>query len=154
MEKAQIVALLEKYWQAETTIEEEQALAAYFRTPNIAPELAQYATLFAYFEEELQVMPSPDLEARILETIAPQTRTVRLGLVPAAAAIMILVVSIFLLKSPEQRPNTIAVNTSIRDTYDDPEKALAAVRHALLIASVHLNEGRQQVIRTNQSAKP
>jgi len=31
---------------------------------------------------------------------------------------------------------------AIKDTYDDPEKALAAVRHALLIASTHMNEGK------------
>jgi hypothetical protein len=148
MEKALIEALLEKYWQAETTIEEEQALAAYFRGPNVAPELEQYADVFAYFDEELKITPSPDLEARILQTI--QTTPFRWGLLSAAAAIVILFCSIFLLTPATQKPNTIAAKTTIHDTYDDPEKALAAVRHALLIASAHLNEGRQQVIDPNK----
>jgi hypothetical protein len=41
------------------------------------------------------------------------------------------------------RSNELA---AVTDTYDDPEQALAAVRHALLIASRNLNQGRRQLI--------
>jgi hypothetical protein len=165
MEKADVRALLEKYWQTETTVAEEQALAAYFSSPSVDVELEPYRALFAYFEMESQVSPGPGFEARILQAIAaagptvvtldPATtgtpgRNFRWGLVSAAATVLILVASLFLLQPVNPvRPATATppatVARRVTDTYDDPEKALAAVRHALLIASVHLNEGRKQI---------
>ncbi len=168
MEKAIIKTLLEKYWQAETTVEEEQALAAYFRQETIDPELQPYGDLFAYFGEEQQVTAGPGFDERILQrlgiadasSLAPDdahstatVRTIRpfsLGLIAAAAAIAALIVGLFLLTPPVQRNVLATVDqparpAEIKDTYDDPQQALAAVRHALLIASTHLNEGRQQL---------
>jgi hypothetical protein len=143
MEKAIVKALLEKYWRAETTLEEERQLAEYFRTAGGDAELEPYDALFAYFEEEINVMPSDDLEARILGSITP-VRHFSWSMVAAAAAILVVVGSLFLLDpgksaSPIQPRTVVAVT----DTYDNPEQALAAVRHALLIASNHLNEGKQ-----------
>ncbi len=183
MEKAMIKALLEKYWQAETTVEEEQALAAYFQGPDIDPGLQPYSDLFAYFQEEVQVKPAPGFDARILQHLGiaddtpgvagpmsvlvddrasdrvddrtsdrvdaqvPPVRTFRLGFLSAAAAIAALVIGLWLLTPPAQQQIIAKTTTQkqITDTYDDPQQALAAVRHALLIASAHLNEGRQQL---------
>lgn len=141
-----MIALLEKYWRAETTLEEEKILAEYFREPSTDPDLQPYNALFAYFEEEAGVLPSPGLEARILHSITP-VRHFDWGMFSAAAAILVLVASLFLLTPKPAGPiqNSTAV-TRITDTYDDPDQALAAVRHALLIASNHLNEGRKQII--------
>jgi hypothetical protein len=199
MEKMTVIDLLDKYWQAETTLEEEKALADYFHGPSIDPELESYRELFAYFEEEARVMPNPDLGDRILErlgiapdqptagqassvrpavapgqasTVPPgQAPTVQPGIAPgrparvilpfgagllsAAAVIAALVVGLFLLAPSAQRSppaptdagNALATirHGTIQDTYDDPEQALAVVRHALLVASTHLNEGRQEL---------
>jgi len=142
METAIIRTLLEKYWQAETTVEEERILAAYFKGSHLDPHLRPYADLFAYFEEESRVSPGPDLESRILQAITPM-RHFRWGMTAAAAAVLIAVAGLFLFEpaKPTARPAT----AKIVDTYDNPEQALAAVRHALLIASVHLSEGRKQI---------
>jgi len=155
MEKATVITLLEKYWQAETSVEEEQTLAAYFKGDDVDPDLQPYADLFAYFEEETRVSPGPDFESRILQSITP-VRHFQWSLVAAAAAILVIVTGLFLLQPdnlPVQRSaGTIAAHraaappaAAIADTYDNPEQALAAVRHALLIASVHLNEGQKQI---------
>jgi hypothetical protein len=154
MEKAIVIALLEKYWQAETSIEEEQALAAYFKGPVVDPDLKPYSDLFAYFEEESQVNPGPDFESRILQAVTAESSAARVpvrhfqwSLVAAAAAILVIVASLFLFQ-PAKRSVQPVANTAvatITDTYDNPEQALAAVRHALLIASVHLKEGQKQI---------
>jgi len=151
MEKAMIKALLEKYWQAETTVEEEKALSEYFSGPgaNPDPELTQYRTIFDYYAEEAQVAPGPDFEARILryvgitETPVRKIHSFRIGLTSAAAIITAITISLFLLK-PANTPRIVQTPT-IKETFDDPQQALAAVRHALLIASTHLNEGRKQL---------
>ncbi|HVU98129.1 MAG TPA: hypothetical protein VHE34_23055 [Puia sp.] len=172
MDTVMIKALLEKYWQAETTVEEERVLAGYFRGPGVDPDLRPYADLFAYFEEESRVSPGPDFEARILQAITP-VRQFRWGMAAAAATVLVVVAGLFLFEStaptggrgvanPATAGRRIAgpatgnpaagspatgnpATAPVADTYDNPEQALAAVRHALLIASVHLNEGRKQI---------
>jgi hypothetical protein len=162
MEKMTVLHLLDKYWQAETSLEEEKALAEYFRSPVADPELAQYCELFAYFDEEARVMPAPDFGDRILQHIgiasdSRKTAVIRpfgTGVFSAAAVIAALVIGLFLLTPPRQQAtdagNSLATirHGAIQDTYDDPEQALAVVRHALLVASTHLNEGRQELTRS------
>jgi hypothetical protein len=159
MEKMNVIALLDKYWQAETSLEEEKALADYFRSPLVDPELEPYREVFAYFDEEARVMPAPDFGDRILQHIgiAPDNRKTAIirpfgrGLLSAAAVIATLVIGLFLLTPPRQQAadagNSLATirHGAIQDTYDDPEQALAVVRRALLVASTHLNEGRQEL---------
>ena len=184
MEKALVIALLEKYWQTETTVAEEQALADYFRGDGVDAELEPYRDLFAYFNEEAAVSAGPDFGDRILRHLglpadgemgdfadsgdgvsAPVVGLPRrgfgLGLVAAAAAIGVIFAGLFLL-TPRDGSNRLAETTQItrvgvmrdgpdagdqvKDTYDDPEKALAAVRRALLVASTHLNESRRQLV--------
>jgi hypothetical protein len=166
MEKMNVIALLEKYWQAETSLEEEKALADYFRSPLADPELEPYREVFAYFDEEARVMPAPDFGDRILQHIGIATesradapsrkpaviRPFGTGLLSAAAVIVMLVIGLFLLTPPRQQAadagNSLATirHGAVQDTYNDPEQALAVVRHALLVASTHLNQGRQGLI--------
>jgi hypothetical protein len=161
MERIKVITLLEKYWRAESTVEEEKALADWFNAQppgSLDPDLEPYAALFSYFDEEARVHPSPDFEARILhgiDTAGPLVATdgqaarvalirpFRSGLISAAAVVLIIIAGLYLItpKPTAQPPATAKVT----DTYDDPEKALASVRHALLIASAHLNEGRKQI---------
>jgi hypothetical protein len=179
MEKATVIALLEKYWRTETTVEEEKALMAWFNSPGPQPgsdhgpgpdgdpDLEPYRALFAYFEQESQVTPGPDFEARILQHIGiteipagtaetpakvRKLHPFRNGLTAAAAIITAITIGLFLLKpaipdGPGPIAQTPKTAPMIKDTYDDPQQALAAVRHALLIASVHLNEGRKQITK-------
>ena len=159
MEKMTVIALLDKYWQAETSLDEEKALADYFRGPLVDPELEPYRELFAYFDEEARVMAAPDFGDRILQHLGiasegPKPAIIRpfgTGLLSAAAVIAALVIGLFLLTPPRQPAadagNALATirHGAVQDTYDDPEQALAVVRHALLVASTHLNEGRQEL---------
>jgi hypothetical protein len=155
MEHEKIKALLEKYWVAETTIEEEKQLAAYFQGADVDPALEAYRPFFEYIEEEKQVAPGAGFEARILERVglaeAPAPLR-RLSFSYAAAAALILCISSLFLVLQLSRntedggrtaaaPPVVAV-TAIKDTYDDPGLALAAVRRALLVASTHMNEGK------------
>lgn len=49
MELVNIENLLEKYFEATTTVQEEQELQAYFSQDNVAPHLQEYQPMFQHF---------------------------------------------------------------------------------------------------------
>ena len=51
MELGRIEKLLDKYFEATTTVAEEETLREYFTTDEVAPHLAKYAPLFNYLSE-------------------------------------------------------------------------------------------------------
>ncbi|WP_298511437.1 hypothetical protein [uncultured Kordia sp.] len=51
MELANIEQLIEKYFEATTTVQEEQELQAYFSQDNVAPHLQEYLPMFQYFTD-------------------------------------------------------------------------------------------------------
>lgn len=55
MESSKINALLDKYFEAETTTAEENTLKTYFAGASVAPEHLPYQTLFQHFTEQKQV---------------------------------------------------------------------------------------------------
>jgi hypothetical protein len=158
MKRESIAALLERYWRAETTVEEERALAAYFRgDDDVPPEWEPYREIFSFYAEEAEVKAGRDLEERILEHVRPlpamppaHART-RLRIAWwAAAAVIILVAGLVPLLQPAPEPAAPPIaqyaarsqkDVPIKDTYDDPQQALAAVRSALFKASSKMNKG-------------
>jgi hypothetical protein len=179
MEQATIAALLEKYWLAETTVEEERMLAEYFSQPDIAPEWEPLRQIFRYFGQEAEIVASPELGTKILDRIhqmeaeapapvrspadpvrSPETpvRSLRRYYIGyAAAAAVIFAISLFLMIQPS-RPVGPAAGTEagaiahtglpaapsvIKDTYDDPKQALAAIQKALRTVSQKMNRGKK-----------
>jgi len=51
MDSVEIERLLEKYFEAETSLVEEALLSAYFTGEEVAPHLIEYKALFACFSE-------------------------------------------------------------------------------------------------------
>jgi hypothetical protein len=69
MEQEEIMALLEKYWRAETTLEEEGRLSRYFGQPELSADLEPFRALFIWREEEAQVAPGKEFDRRVLQQV-------------------------------------------------------------------------------------
>ena len=100
MDYKYIEQLLEKFWNCETSVEEEQILRSFFHQEEIPAHLLRYKPLFAYQEAEKEVRLGDDFDKRILaEVERPVVKAHRLTLrsrvMPLfkAAAMMILLFS-------------------------------------------------------------
>lgn len=76
MDYKYIEQLLERYWAAETTHEEEGILRVFFSQKVIPAELEQYCALFDYEAEEAKVrLLDEDFDAHILTMIEEKPQT-------------------------------------------------------------------------------
>jgi len=144
MKRERIAALLEKYWQAETTVEEERELAEYFRGPGVPPEWESYREVFSFFAQEAQVQPGEYLEERIMQHIHPRPR-LRVAWWAAAAVIVLMLGVEPLFRPAPEKQHLVQSASIVTDTYDDPQQALAAVQKALFTVSKNMNKGLRPI---------
>ena len=131
MDYKYIEQLLERYWQGETTLQEENILRSFFSQQDIPEHLQKYKALFTYEKEEPL---GDDFDTRILEMIGegePKAKTVtmisRLTPLFKAAAIVAIVLT---LGNAAQAPWNYG--------WDDPKDEYAKFREQQVADSVNL----------------
>lgn len=99
--KEDIEQILERYFECETTVEEESRLRSFFTADNVPQHLLRYKDLFVYQQIEHDICLGDDFDRRILARIEPpkvKARTVSLTsrFMPLckAAAIVAMVVGV------------------------------------------------------------
>ena len=81
MDYKYIEQLLERYWNCETSLEEEQILRSFFRQKEIPAHLLRYKTMFAYQEIEKERGLGSDFDAKVLARVEkPVVKAQRLTL--------------------------------------------------------------------------
>ncbi len=74
MDYKYIEQLLERYWQCDTTLEEEEILRAFFCQQDVPAELRRYRSLFTYGQEERADAPlGEDFDERMMAIVDAQT---------------------------------------------------------------------------------
>ncbi len=142
MKPAEIIQLLTKYYDGNSTVEEERLLKDYFGGTGVPEELLEEQEIFRYYSSVSNKdvpEPSADFELRIIDAIdreekrtaVPGRRSLYRMLSGVAAAMLILAAAYFFFES---RPD-------IRDTYSDPEVAYAEAMKILYSVSYRMNEG-------------
>ncbi|MDK2979026.1 MAG: hypothetical protein PWP52_1740 [Bacteroidales bacterium] len=147
MNREQIKALLEKYYNGETSLEEEKRLQNYFTANEVDEEFAEDKAIFIFTTEEAkETNQLPDLGNEIWNNIEKNEHINRLKnrklvhySLSIAASIAILVVSFFFVQNQINKQRTITFN----DTYENPELAYLQAKEALLYVSSKLNSGTE-----------
>ncbi|WP_125723461.1 hypothetical protein [Flavobacterium ustbae] len=146
MELNNIDNLLEKYFQGETTIAEENQLKEYFSSSNVAQHLEQYKPMFGYFSQAK--------EQKSTQEIPLQTKKQNVAwLSIAASAVILLGIGTYFYVSESNKTNTAVASQTELGTYDDPEKALKATQKALALLSSNVNVGIESVQYINEYEK-
>ncbi|MFQ6602396.1 hypothetical protein [Flavobacterium sp. C3NV] len=141
MEFNKIEDILEKYFQGETSIAEENQLKEYFSSSNVAQHLEQYKPMFGYFSQVK--------EQKSTQEIPLKTKKRNVAWLSIAASVVVLlgVGTYFYVSEKNAAP---AVAQTELGTYDDPEEALAATQKALALLSSNVNVGIESVQYINE----
>ncbi|HMI06164.1 MAG TPA: hypothetical protein VK528_01360 [Flavobacterium sp.] len=132
MESDKIEILLEKYFEGETSIAEENELRTYFSSPNVAPPHEQYKPMFGYFSiaKEQQFEQHIPLQSK---------RRIVAWLSVAASVVVLLGVGTFTYFNYGNK------QSQDLGTYDNPEVAFRETQKALAMLSDHVNTGVESV---------
>jgi hypothetical protein len=163
MDYKYIDQLLERYWQCETSREEEEILRTFFSQKEVPAYLIPYKDLFCYEQSEQgKAVLGEDFDAKILAMIdepipvkARQiTMTHRLMPLFKAAAVVAIILT---LGNAAQRSFTNGDDSendidyaSYKDTYSNPSAAYDKVENALQMVSEGINQANLQADSVKQ----
>jgi hypothetical protein len=145
-----IEELLQKYWNCETTLEEEKLLHEYFRGSNIPDQVKETAVLFQYFEaHKKKSLNDVAFDHSVLRKVsAPQkSKLVKLvyNSMRIAAGLIVVFLATWFIRE-EVRKTT---PQEVVDTYDDPKIAFEETKKALLMISKSFGTAEQQAKKIN-----
>jgi hypothetical protein len=131
MELANIEKLLDKYFEATTTVQEEQTLQLYFSQDNVAPHLQEYQPMFQHFA---------NLKGeQYTKNVPLQPRKNYLKWISVAAVLILM--------------STIAITQFISVQPSEEDEALLAYaqfKETMTMVSENFNNGASRINHLNQ----
>ena len=162
MDYKYIEQLLDRYFTAERTLEEENILRAFFSQKDIPADMEKYRDLFSFqLNERQDVVLGDDFDARMLSMVEkeqPKTATVKAREIHLSQRLMPLfkaaaVVAIFLTLGQaaqfsigDARSEDEIDYASYKDTYEDPAIAYDKVQSALQLVGEGFNAQQPEVL--------
>ena len=145
-----IQALLDKYWEAETTLEEEQELKAYFRLhPEVADPTASYFALIRK-EAEVEAPVLPDNHQSRTSIVRPLWQRV-LAIAASVAIVCTAGVLLYNLNSTGPANANTAANVHV---VEDPEEAYEQARQALLLVAEKMQATQAEASKQIEKVEP
>lgn len=155
MDYNKIKILLEKYWNCETTLEEESILQEYLSGTDIPEDLKEFAPLFQYYKSQREVRTSNGFEERVIKEIKSKEQKGKrkyLNIYYKSAAAVILILFFVTI---HQRFIAVREKATVlvQDTFEDPQKALEETKKALLLVSEKWNKGKENIAKLSEFNK-
>lgn len=129
--------LISKYWEGNTTLEEEKQVKAYFSSADIQAEHETFQSYFNFLKSESQIENKNDFEIPSQDT--PRTSSARIfslkGVISVAATIILLVGFFWIYQG-----NQVSME---EDTFENPEMAYEQAKAALFYLSDKMEKGTE-----------
>ncbi len=151
METGKIEKLLQKYFDGESSIEDERILENYFRSGNVADEFREYARFFNGISDLTNTYDNPDFEGEVMDFILENENREKTRYrwlwqtVTGIAASVIIILGGFLFYYQQQKP--------FADTFKDPKEAYAYAQKTLQYVSLKYNKGISGLAEFNKLQK-
>lgn len=139
MEPHNIDNLITKYFEGETSLQEENILKEYFSNGIVEPHLETYKPLFTFIKSEKEVKSTA--------LSMPKKHKKRNNWVAISAAVCLF--SLGMLWIYDAQVNQIEPEESIQD----PELAYQETKKALLLVSENLNKGMNKTVYLSEFNK-
>lgn len=143
--------LIEKYENAETTLQEEAQLRAYFTGDDVAPHLEHYKSMFLYFSNTQQEQFTKDVPLKPKRTKVYQWISV--------AAVTVLMLSVFVPKTLFGGPSAEEVAQAEKAFYETMNalgmvsKGMNSGQNAVAMISSNLQQGVEEASRLSEFTK-
>ena len=134
-----IEKIIDKYFEGETSIAEENELKVYFSSPDVAQHLKQYQPIFGYFSQAKEQQFSQEIPLKTKK----QSNVLWLSI--AAMVVVMLGVGTMMYLEVNQQSQFVACTPE-----NNPELALQETEKALELVSKHLNTGIESVSYINE----
>ena len=139
MESNNIEQLLEKYFEGETSVAEEQVLKEYFNSENIASHVEIHQPIFSYFSaaktEKMNVVP-----------VLPSKKRFKTTWIGIAASLLFAVALLTFWDKPSEKQEELG-------SFEYPEIAFRETQKALAMLSENINVGIQSLEYVNEYEK-
>jgi hypothetical protein len=139
MKPEEIKEILHRYFEAETTLEEEKLLAAYFNSGHVNDELKDFIPYFGGITELIEKNNDSAIEDDVMSYILEQETQEKSKYrwlwqtVTGIAASVIIILSGYLIYQNQ--------NKSFKDTFTNPEEACMYAKQTLQYVSAKYNKG-------------
>ena len=137
MEQNNIKILIDKYFDGNTTISEENQLKIYFSNENVAVDLKQYQPIFQYFTTQEKVFFEPNINLK------SNTKPVLYLSIAASVVLLIGLGTYFKMNNNTESNNDLG-------SYNSPEVAFKQTQKALQMLSSNVNIGVNSVAYFNE----
>jgi hypothetical protein len=150
MDSSKIDELLNRYWECETSLEEEQQLREYFDGSYIPERHKEAAALFRYFaHNKKKSLNEEGFEPALFHRAKDPGRGKVVQLVfntmRIAAGVAVLMVAIWFVRKEIRKSDPVAVE----DTYSDPKLAFEETKKALMMISKGFTQAEKEASKIN-----
>ena len=148
MDFDRIERLLQRYWEGESSLEEEKELRDFFGQPEVPAKWKSTQLLFNYFNQERDVKLDSFFDEKVIAQVEDppdisrgKVRRLLYDLVRVAAVGLILVTATYFVREQylKQKDDPYMV-----DTFENPKEAFEETKKALLMISKNFNKGRKE----------
>jgi hypothetical protein len=146
MDYNNIRKLLDRYWEGESSLQEETQLRDFFAGTNVPEDLKPYQPLFQFFQMEQEKKLDGDFDERLVQKLETAEKPeVKIRKLPyylmRIAAAGLLLFSIYFVNEQWNQPSY----ESMAAEEMTPEEVYAQTKQALLLVSAKLTKGTNVV---------
>ncbi len=138
--------LLEKYWQCETSVEDEQKLRDFFAAGKISSSLKGTSELFMFLNAEKGKTLAINFEATVTKKLGARQEGKAIQMISfgnmarIAAGIVVVVAATFLIRQEIRK----SYPKELQDTYSDPQLAFEETKRALQMISNSFGKAKRE----------